>query len=70
MKISQTVLMLKSGYEYVVEMAIFSVKRAITPRECNPDLRLLRFEYRFIVLNICVKFHENISNGFEVTERT
>ena len=23
-----------------------------------------------MVLNICVKFHENISNGFDVTERT
>ena len=23
-----------------------------------------------MVLNICVKFHENISNGFGVTERT
>ena len=23
-----------------------------------------------MVLNVCVKFHENISNGFDVTERT
>ena len=26
--------------------------------------------HRLILLNICMKFHENISNGFRVTERT
>ena len=32
MKISQAVLMLQSGHENVVEMAIFNVQRAITPK--------------------------------------
>ena len=68
-KISQTVLVLQSGHECVVEMAIFNVQRTITPKVCNPELRLLRSERR-LILNICVKFHENILNGFEVTERT
>ena len=70
MKISQTVLMLQSGHEYVVEMAIFNVQRAKTPKVCNPELRFLCFALCLMVLNIYVKFHENISNGFHVTERT
>ena len=54
----------------MVQMAIFNVQRAITPKVCNPELRLLRSAHRLMGLNICVKFHENILNGFEVTEWT
>ena len=54
----------------MVEMAIFNVQRAINPKECNPELRFLRSARCLIVLNICVKFHKNILNGFEVTEWT
>ena len=70
MKISQMVLMLQSGHKYVVEMAIFHVQRAITPKVCNPELGYLRSACHLIVLNTCVKFHENILKGFEVTEQT
>ena len=56
--------------EYVVEMAIFNVQRAITPKTSNTELRFLRSARRLIMLNICVKFHEYILNGFEVTQRT
>ena len=70
MKISQTVLMLQSRHEYVVGMAIFTVQRAITPKVCNPEFRFLCSAQRLMVLNICMKFHENILNGFKVTERT
>ena len=62
--------MVQSGHEYAVEMAIFNVQRGITPKVCNPELRFLRSARRLMVFNICVKFHENILNGFEVTERT
>ena len=63
--------MLQSRHEYVVEMAIFNVQRAIIPKVCNPELRFLGRSARLLrVCNICVKFHENILNGFEVTERT
>ena len=61
--------MLKSGQEYVVEMAIFNVQRAITPKVYNPELLFLPSACCFMVLNICIKFHENILNHFEVTER-
>ena len=64
------VLMLQSRPEYVLEMAIFNVQRAIIPKECNPELPFLCSACHLMVLIICVKFQENILNGFEVTERT
>ena len=70
MKISETGLKLQSGHEYVVKLPFFNVQRAITPKKCNPELRSLRSAHRLILLNICVKLHENISNGFHVTEQT
>ena len=48
----------------------FQFQRAITPKIRNPELRFLRSARRLMLLYICVKFHENISNGFWVTERT
>ena len=54
----------------MVEMAIFNVQRPIHRKVCNPELRFLCSARRLIMLNNCVKFHENILNGFEVTERT
>ena len=62
--------MLQSVHEYVVEMAIFNVQRAKTPKVCNPELRFLYSAHHLIVLNICVKYHDNILNGFEVIVRT
>ena len=48
----------------------FQFQRTITPKIPNPELRFLRSACRLMLLYICVKFHENISNGFGVTERT
>ena len=45
-------------------------QRAITPKISNPELRFLCSARRLMLLYICVKFHENILNGFWVTERT
>ena len=53
----------------MVEMAYFNVQRAITPKVCNPELRFLRCARFLMVLKIYVKFHENILNDFEGTER-
>ena len=39
--ICQKVLMLQSGHECVVEMAIFNLQRAITKKICNPELWFL-----------------------------
>ena len=48
----------------------FQFQRAITPKIHNPELRFLRSARCLMLLYICAKFHENISNGFWVTERT
>ena len=48
----------------------FQFQRAITPKIRNTELRFLRSARRLMLLYICVKCHENISNGFWVTERT
>ena len=46
---------------------ISNSSKAINPKVCNPESWLCNC---LMVLNICVKFHENISNDFDVTERT
>ena len=45
-------------------------QRAITPKVENPELRFMCSAGRLMVFNVCVKFHENMSSGFKVTERT
>ena len=54
----------------MVEMAVFNLQRAITPKVGKPELRLMCSAHRLIVLYICVKFGENISDGIRVMERT
>ena len=39
MKISYTIFNLQSEHEYMVEMDMFNVQRAITPRVGKPELR-------------------------------
>ena len=48
----------------------FQFQRAITPKIRHPELRLLCSACRLMLLYTCVKFHENISNRFGVTEQT
>ena len=67
-KISRTVFNLQSGE--MIEMAMFIVQRAITPKVSKPELRFICSACRLIVLYICVKFRQNISNGIRVMERT
>ena len=70
MKISQRVFNLQSGHEYIVEMAMFNVQRAITPKIGKPELRFMWSAYCLIMLYICVTFHEIITNDIRVTEWT
>ena len=44
--------------------------RAITPKVGKPELRFMCSARRLMVFNVCVKFHENMSSGFKVMERT
>ena len=48
----------------------FQFRRVITPKIHNPELWFLCSARLCMLLYICVKFHENISNSFWVTERT
>ena len=70
MKISQTVFNLQSGHKYIVEMAMFNVRRAITPKAGKPELGFTCSVCCLKVLYICVKFGENISDGIRVMEQT
>ena len=51
-------------------MKIVNTQRAITPKVGKPELQFLCSAHCFMVFNICVKFHENMSSSFEVMERT
>ena len=47
-----------------------NTQRAITPKVGKTELRFMCSARCFTVFNICVKFHENMSNGFSLMERT
>ena len=49
---------------------IVNTQRAITPKVEKPELRFMCSARRLMVFNVCVKFHENMSRGFKVMERT
>ena len=69
-KISGMVFNLQSRHEYMVEMSMFNVERAITPKVGKPELRFMCSACHLIVLYICVKFRANILDGFKLTEYT
>ena len=54
----------------MVEMAMFNVQRAITPKVSKPELWFICSARRLIVLYIYMMFGENISDGIRVIERT
>ena len=68
--IAQTVFNLQSRHEYMIEIAMSNVQRAITPKAGKPELWFMCSACCLIVLYSCVKFHENISGGIRVTEQT
>ena len=45
------------------------VETAIAPKVGKPEIRFFGFARRLIVLYICVKFHENVSNGFKLQSK-
>ena len=48
----------------MVEMAIFNIQRAITLKEGKQELQFMCSACHLMVINICVKFNENMSSGF------
>ena len=53
-----------------MEMAIFNIQRAITLKVGKQDLWFMCSACHLMVFYICVTFHENMSSGFKVMERT
>ena len=51
-------------------MQIVNTQRAITPEVGKSELRFMCSARQLMVFNVCVKFHENMSSGFKVMERT
>ena len=66
MKICQAVLKIWSGHN----KKHVNTQRAITPKVGKPELRFMCSARRLMMVNVCVKFHENMSSGFKVMERT
>ena len=54
----------------MVEMAIFNIQRAITLKVGKTRVTVNVFCMSSHGVNICVKFHENMSSGFKIMERT
>ena len=51
-------------------MKTVNTQRAITQKVRKPELRFMFSARQLIMFNVCVKFHENMSSGFKVMERT
>ena len=49
---------------------IVNTKRAITQNVEEPELRFMCSACRLMVFNLSIKFHENMSMGFKVMERS
>ena len=47
-----------------------NTQRAITPKVGKQELRFMCSARPLMVFIVCVKFHENMSSGFKVMERT
>ena len=61
---------LQSRHQYMVEMTMFNVQNAVTPKVGKPELPFMCSADRLIVLCICVKFGENmISLAVSVMQR-
>ena len=51
-------------------MKIVNTQRTITPKVGKPESRFMSSARHLMVFSICVKFHENVSSGFKLMERT
>ena len=67
MKTSQIVFKLQGGHGGHDKNHFFNIQKHIIPKLSKPVLWFLSSARRLIVLFIFVKFHENMSKGFQVT---
>ena len=62
---------MSSGFKVTERIRkIVNTQRAITQKVDKPELRFMCPARRLMVFIVCVKFHENMSSGFKVMERT
>ena len=66
------VFKLQSGHDFVTETAAYNVQRCMTQKihVYVQELWFSRSAHRLMLVNISMTFHEDILNGFQVTERT
>ena len=64
------VFKLKNRYYFVTDTAIYKVQRGTTKKIHKQKLWFLHSACPHIVLNICIKFHEDTLKDFKVIERT
>ena len=62
------VFKLESGHDFITETATYKVQRGITKNIYSQELWFMRSAHRLMVVNISLTFHEEILNGFQVTE--
>ena len=49
-------------------ITIYTVQRVVTPKVGHSELGFLCSAHHIMVIYICIKFQENISNSFQVTK--
>ena len=49
-------------------ITVYNVQRVVTPKAGYSELWFLCSAHHIMVIYICIKFQENISNSFQVTE--
>ena len=57
-------------FSFSIYFIIYYVQSTIINKVCKPELWFLYSAHSIIVLNFCMKFHENISHDFSDIERT
>ena len=62
------VFKLQSGHDFFTETATYKVRRGITQKVYIQELWFLGSAHRLMLVNISMMFHEDILNGFQVTE--
>ena len=60
---------LKQFSDYRRDTVVCNVRRGIAPKLYKPELWFLHSAYCLMMFYICVKFHQNIINGIQVTEQ-
>ena len=64
------VFKLQSGHDFVTETATYKFQRGVPQNIYIQELWFLCSAHRLMFVNISLKFHEDILNGCQVTERT